>query len=62
MDKAATVAFNVREGNADLLARAQALTVDGYATRVADLAGQLRRAYANLPVSKAEWDAACGEP
>jgi antitoxin VapB len=33
-----------------------------YASRVADLAERLRGAYDTRPVTKAEWDAANGEP
>ncbi|MEJ0046860.1 MAG: type II toxin-antitoxin system VapB family antitoxin [Rhodospirillales bacterium] len=58
MTDAVTVALRER------LAREEARLASAgtYTSRVADLAARLRAAYDTRPVSKAEWDAASGEP
>jgi antitoxin VapB len=58
MTDAVTVALRER------LAREEArrAAAGTYADRVADLAERLRVAYDTSPVTKAEWDAASGEP
>jgi hypothetical protein len=53
----------VTEALRERLARAEAARTQdgGYAQRVSSLAARLRRAYDTRPVTRAEWDAACGD-
>ena len=58
-----TMTEAVTEALRERLARAEAARAEdgGYAQRVSSLAARLRRAYDTRPVTRAEWDAACGD-